>query len=70
MLDSRRPATEADGSPTRRDRTDDLLTGHDAWDLFDLLDLQVFELTAAMRSGEACAGLSARGGDVAGGRLQ
>ncbi len=69
MLDSRRPAREADGSPTRQDRTDHLLPGHDAWDLFDRLDFGLFELRAAMRSGE-CAGRSSRDGDVAGGRLQ
>ena len=69
MLDSRRPAWEAEGSPTRRDDTDDLLLGHEAWDLFDRLDLELFELTAAMRSDEAGAGRSARDGDVAAGRF-
>jgi hypothetical protein len=70
VLDSRRPAWEADGSPTRRDGADDLLPGNNAWDLFDMLDLELFELRAVMRSGEACAGRSARDGDVTGGRFQ
>jgi hypothetical protein len=70
VLDSRRPAWEADGSPTRRDGTVDLLPGNDAWDLFDLLDLELFQPRAEMRSGEACGGRSARGEDVADGRFQ
>lgn len=70
MLDSRRPATEADGSPTRQDRTDDLLPGHDAWDLFDRLDLELFAPRAAMRGGEAGVGRSARDAHVTGRSLQ
>ena len=49
---------------------DDLLPGHDAWDLFDRLDLELFAPRAAMRGGEAGVGRSARDAHVTGRSLQ